>query len=127
MAEPEIRYAALLRGVDVGGHNRVATSDLREVLTALGLSGVTTLLQSGNVVFNSPEQDPAVLRATVKQCLADSLGLSVEVMIRNPTELSSVLEPNPLGGAPADPARYCVASCRASSIPRRHASSTRVT
>lgn len=46
-------YVALLRGINVGGKNKVAMADLREFLARLGLADAKTLLQSGNVVFRS--------------------------------------------------------------------------
>jgi uncharacterized protein (DUF1697 family) len=61
-AKPEIRYAALLRAVIVGGHNTLAMSELCEVLTALGLSSVTTYLRSFSVLghINAMEQTLAL-------------------------------------------------------------------
>src|SRR5450759_2586651 len=44
-------HVALLRGINVGGRNRVAMADLREVVTSLVHTEVTTYVQSGNVVF----------------------------------------------------------------------------
>ncbi|HEU5420497.1 MAG TPA: DUF1697 domain-containing protein, partial [Streptosporangiaceae bacterium] len=48
------RYAALLRGINVGGRNKVAMADLREIVESLGHTDVATYIQSGNVVFTSP-------------------------------------------------------------------------
>ena len=47
-------YVALLRGINVGGHNRVPMAELRAGLAGLGYSDVRTHLQSGNVVFRAP-------------------------------------------------------------------------
>ncbi|MGW2995759.1 DUF1697 domain-containing protein, partial [Streptomyces sp. NPDC001193] len=55
------KYAALLRGINVGGARKVPMAELREVLEGLGLTEVRTYLQSGNAVFTSPEKDPAAL------------------------------------------------------------------
>lgn len=48
-----MRYAALLRGINVGGYQKIAMADLRELLEALGLTDVKTHLQSGNAIFSS--------------------------------------------------------------------------
>ena len=55
------KYAALLRGINVGGHQKVAMADLRELLSGLGYSGVRTHLQSGNAIFTSRSGNPAKL------------------------------------------------------------------
>ena len=53
---PMATHVALLRGINVGGRNKVAMADLREVVAELGHADVSTYIQSGNVLF-SP--DPA--------------------------------------------------------------------
>ncbi|KUJ69746.1 hypothetical protein ACZ90_08980 [Streptomyces albus subsp. albus] len=57
-------YAALLRGINVGGGKRVPMPELRDVLAGLGHTGIATHLQSGNAVFRSDSED------------ADALGLA---------------------------------------------------
>ncbi len=54
-------YIGLLRAVNLGSHNRVAMSDLREWLVALGMASAQTLLQSGNMVFGSDARSAAPL------------------------------------------------------------------
>ena len=47
------RYVALLRGVNVGGKNKLPMADLRDIFTAAGCAAVQTYIQSGNVVFKA--------------------------------------------------------------------------
>jgi uncharacterized protein (DUF1697 family) len=54
-------HVALLRGINVGGRNRVAMADLRDLLGALGFAGATSLLQSGNLIFESDRPTGAEL------------------------------------------------------------------
>ena len=54
-------HVALLRGINVGGRNRVAMAALREVVEGLGHTEVATYIQSGNVVFTSEAADPGTL------------------------------------------------------------------
>ena len=56
-------HVALLRGINVGGRNKVAMADLRAVVTSLGHADVATYVQSGNVVFTARATDSAVLAA----------------------------------------------------------------
>ncbi len=53
-------FVALLRSINVGGRNRLAMADLRDLVASLGFAGVTTYLQSGNVVFTGPGSGAAV-------------------------------------------------------------------
>src|SRR5664280_2156271 len=64
-------HVALLRGINVGGRNRVAMADLREVVTSLGHTEVTTYVQSGNVVFTSPDADTGALVAALEQRIGE--------------------------------------------------------
>ena len=56
-----MKYIALLRGVNVGGKNKVAMGDLRVCFESLGFENVTTYINSGNVVFDSPQKSTAEL------------------------------------------------------------------
>ena len=49
-------HVALLRGINVGGRNKVPMADLREVVASLGHTGVSTYIQSGNVLFSTAER-----------------------------------------------------------------------
>src|SRR5690606_1237349 len=55
-ARPMVRYVALLQGINVGKTKRVAMSDLKALVEKLGYTDVRTHLNSGNVVFTSPEK-----------------------------------------------------------------------
>jgi uncharacterized protein (DUF1697 family) len=101
------RYVALLRGVNVGGSNKVAMSDLRQVLGSLGHTDVTTYLQSGNAVFTSPRDDPAALAGEIERQIANDLGVRATVLIRSRDELAAVVDGNPF--ATTDPRRLHVA------------------
>ena len=51
-------FISLLRGINVGGHKRIAMTDLVQLCTSLGFDNVRTYLQSGNVLFESPDGIP---------------------------------------------------------------------
>jgi uncharacterized protein (DUF1697 family) len=102
-----MRYAALLRGVNLVKRNRIAMADLRRVLTELGYADVKTHLQSGNAVFTSDL--PAVaLEQHIAAALAEHCGLSCAVMVRTGAELAAVLAANPLGHEPEKPSWFFV-------------------
>lgn len=89
-------YVALLRGINVGRHHRVAMADLRELLIGLGFSDVRTHLQSGNAIFTSRAQKPAKLALEIEKALSDKLGLNVRCLVWGADELRAVLAGNPL-------------------------------
>jgi uncharacterized protein (DUF1697 family) len=95
-----MRYAALLRGINVGGRQKVPMSDLRELLASLGFAEVSTYLQSGNAVFSAREQPYAELAEAIRTAVAERTGISCSVLIRTGAELADV---------PGTPSRYFVA------------------
>jgi uncharacterized protein (DUF1697 family) len=103
-----IRYAALLRGVNVGGNKKIAMADLRVLLTEMGHGEVSTLLQSGNAVFTAPEPDAERLAAQIESALADQLGLTSRVTLRTHRQLAEVIDENPFPSAEDEPSRHLV-------------------
>lgn len=89
------RYLALLRGINVGGHNRVAMSDLRDLAAGLGHAEVATYIQSGNLVFSTVETDPAELAAALEREIVARLAVRPAVVIVTAAELAQVIADNP--------------------------------
>jgi len=89
------RYLALLRGINVGGHNKVAMTDLRDVAAALGHTEVATYIQSGNIVFTSAESDVASLADDLEREVAVRLGVRPAVVVVSRPELAKVIGDNP--------------------------------
>jgi len=84
------KYAALLRGVNVGG-NKLAMPDLTRVVEGLGGRDVRTYLQSGNVVYAGPKK----IATALEQALLDELGVRSPVLVRSAAELSAVVAAKP--------------------------------
>jgi uncharacterized protein (DUF1697 family) len=102
------RFVVLLRGVNVGKHNRIAMPAFSSVLASVGCTAVQTYLQSGNAVVDwtgSPEQ----LGESVAAGLERSAGLSVLVMVRTGAELAAVVDGNPFAAEDFDPKQLHVA------------------
>ncbi len=100
-------YAALLRGINVGGKNKVPMADLRALFETLGHADVVTYIQSGNIVFTSATK-PAKIAADITDAIAGELGLTVPVIVRSRTELRRVLTSNPYLDAGVAPAKLHV-------------------
>ena len=93
-------HVALLRGINVGGRNKVPMADLREVVTSLGHTGVSTYIQSGNVLFSTAEEDNATLAAALESAIEDRFGIWSSVVVLTRDELAQVLAANPYPDEP---------------------------
>jgi len=96
----DVRYVALLRGINVGGHNKVAMADLRAVVTGLGHTDVATYIQSGNVLFTSDEADTEVLGTALEEAITRSLGVKPSVIVLSREELARVVRDTPYPDEP---------------------------
>ncbi len=95
-------FVAMLRSVNVAGRNRLPMADLRALVSGLGFKGVTTYLQSGNVVFSGTGTPKAVARA-IGQEIATGLGLEVPVVVRSGQQLKKTIESAPFSDRGVDP------------------------
>ncbi len=96
------RFVALLRGINVGGKNKVPMADLREVFEALGYDGVSTYIQSGNVIFSATGR-PADLEDAIEIGLERRFGFPLVVVVRSERQLRAVVDTAPPGfGQDAD-------------------------
>jgi uncharacterized protein (DUF1697 family) len=95
---------ALIRGINVGGRNKVAMADLRAALESEGFGAVRTYIQSGNALFES-DRPSASLEAEVEGALERHLGMPLVVVVRSHAELRQVVEKAPTGFG-KDPDRY---------------------
>ncbi|PEZ04131.1 cytoplasmic protein [Bacillus sp. AFS018417] len=84
-------YIALLRGINVSGHNKVKMVELRHMLETMGLSRVQTYIQTGNILFESAE-DTASLRFRIEDEIRKTFGISITVVLRTSTEFEAIIE-----------------------------------
>jgi uncharacterized protein (DUF1697 family) len=91
------RYVAFLRGINVGGHT-VKMEDLRRYFEAMGFSNVSTLIASGNVLFESSEADAAALERRIEAALREALGYDAATFLRTGPELAQVAAQDPFPG-----------------------------
>ena len=102
------RYVALLRSVNVAGHGRIAMNELRASFEALGYTGVTTYIQTGNVLFSTGSKSEAGVTSAIEERLAKDLGDSPAVIVRTVPELLRIGAASPYAKAGADPSRHHV-------------------
>jgi uncharacterized protein (DUF1697 family) len=87
------RYVVLLRGINVNPSTRVAMSDLRDLVSGFGYSGVRTLLQSGNVILDS-NTAPDV--ASLESAIAMKTGVKSRVIALSLATFRKIVDANPL-------------------------------
>jgi uncharacterized protein (DUF1697 family) len=90
-----MKYIALLRGINVGGKRKVKMADLLAMCEEIGLKEVRTYIQSGNIVFESPEEDTSVLGKSLQEQIMATFGFEVPVMVMTQAYLQQVAENNP--------------------------------
>jgi uncharacterized protein (DUF1697 family) len=101
-------HVALLRGINVGGRNKVAMGDLRAVMISLGHTDVVTYIQSGNVVFSTDQTDTALLAASIEGAIAEALAVAPRVVVLSRAELAQVARDNPYAAEPNPKAVHVV-------------------
>ncbi|MER6209409.1 DUF1697 domain-containing protein [Streptomyces sp. NPDC001642] len=92
-------YAALLRGINVGGNKKLPMADLRTLLEGLGLDGVRTYLQSGQAVFTSGHGDEESVAADIARAIEERFGFTVGVVVRDHAYLAAIVADCPFPAA----------------------------
>jgi uncharacterized protein (DUF1697 family) len=104
-----ITHIALLRGINVGKAKRIAMADLREIFVELGYGNVRTLLNSGNVIFDSPRKITPAKTKEIRDTVFAKTAVTSEVIVISASDLATVIAENPLASIANDPSRYLVA------------------
>ena len=102
-------HVALLRGINLGGKNRLPMKDLAAMFTDAGCGSVSTYIQSGNVVFEAPAALARLLPSLIEKSIADRFGYQVPVVTRTGSELRRIVRGNPFLRSGADPGTLHVA------------------
>ncbi|MGX1366621.1 uncharacterized protein (DUF1697 family) [Streptomyces canus] len=92
-------YAALLRGINVGGSRKVPMADLRALMEDLGHDGVRSYLQSGQAVFSAGHGDEESLAAELTDAIEQRFGFAVDVIVRDHAYLRAVADDCPFPAA----------------------------
>ncbi len=101
-------YVSLFRGINVGGNKLVRMNALKELHESLGLQGVATYIQSGNVVFTSDDAIPAQLARQIEEAFAHTFGFQSNVMVRTADQLSVIIANNPFQNQPTKEANRII-------------------
>ncbi len=85
-------YVALLRGINVGGNNKIDMKELKAVFEQAGMQAVATYINSGNVVFTSDLKSKTKLADTLEKAIKTKFGISVPVLIYSKADILSIAQ-----------------------------------
>lgn len=88
-------YVALLRGINVGGNNIIKMADLKACFEKNGFTDVVTYIQSGNVIFSSPETKREVLENHLESILKRTFNYNATVLVRSKTHMEKIIRDTP--------------------------------
>ena len=90
-----IKYAAFLRGINVGGKKLIKMEDLRRVVESIGLKNVRTFIASGNVLFETSQTNRDALTTKIEKKLLRAFGHDVPIVLQTIDELKDILRDGP--------------------------------
>jgi uncharacterized protein (DUF1697 family) len=90
-----MRQIALLRGINVGGNNMIKMAELKLALGKLGYDDITTYIQSGNIAFNTQEQNTALLAKLISNCINTNFKLTVPCIVLPQTTVKTIVAKTP--------------------------------
>jgi uncharacterized protein (DUF1697 family) len=90
-----MNYVALIRGINVGGHNRVNMKVLRDAMEKNSFSDVRTYIQSGNIVFRSRLSNVQKIETAIIRLLQENFNVTVSILVRDEKEWARTVKRNP--------------------------------
>lgn len=85
-----MKYVALLRGINVGGKNSINMAKLKDCCEKIGFKGVSTYINSGNILFADYKHRQSELAKIIETCILDNFGLEISATIRSQTEIAEI-------------------------------------
>jgi len=97
-----MKYIAFLRAVNVGGHNKIKMDELKSLFISLGHKNVQTVIQSGNVIFETSENNLKTITNKIEIKLKEFMKKEIKVFVKKSSELEKIVTGNPFGKTKAD-------------------------
>lgn len=88
-------YIAFLRGINVGGHHKVPMANLKIEMLKMGFENIITLLNSGNIIFDGPNENTSRLEQQISTHLEKTFGFPIPTILRTSKVIYNLLEQNP--------------------------------
>nr|WP_302579195.1 DUF1697 domain-containing protein [Methanobrevibacter arboriphilus] len=90
-----MKYIAFLRGINVGKNNIIPMDDLRNLFSAMGFKNIKTYLRSGNVIFESNENDMVDISSKISENIYNSFGFWIDSILMNEKDFIFLINNNP--------------------------------
>jgi len=95
MGKNTTTYISILRGINVSGQKKIKMEELKKLYESLGVQHVRTYIQSGNVIFESQNEDTVKHENNIKDAIKESFGFDVPILIKRKDEIENVIQNNP--------------------------------
>ena len=89
------KYVALLRGINVGGNNKIEMSRLKKCFESLGHTNIITYINSGNVIFETKKKEVPEITKEIEQSIKETFKLDVPVLLRDQKNIEKVCQKIP--------------------------------
>jgi uncharacterized protein (DUF1697 family) len=99
---------SMLRGVNVGGHNKLKMEALRALCESLKFEDARTYVQSGNIVFRTKEKNHSALATKIQNAIEHEFGFRPDVILRTVDELREAIATSPFAGRDLEPGKLLV-------------------
>lgn len=120
-------FISLLRGINVGGHNKIKMETLRALYESLGYRNPQTLLQSGNVVFSTSDRSVDRINKTIQDSIEKKFNFRPNSILRTVSQLRAVIAANPFGKqAVSEPSKLLVTFLAATPAPEALAAALKI-
>ena len=100
-------YIALLRAINVGGHDVIKMADLRKMFEQMGFTDVTSYIQTGNVIFSSNESDKEKLAAQIEKKFKTATAHESKIFVLTNDKLKKSASLNPFEPQRRDKEQKC--------------------
>lgn len=88
-------YVALLRGINVGGNNKIDMKQLKKTFEDVGMNKVATYINTGNIIFEQDGLSQPELVAMIEQAIVDDFGLPIKVVLRSLEQYAAMMQAIP--------------------------------
>ena len=87
-----MKYVALLRGINVGGNNKIAMAVLKASFESAGFTDVSTYINSGNVLFETKTADTEKIAAEIEALISSQFLLEIPVVVRTAESIQTIMK-----------------------------------
>lgn len=84
-------YVALLRGINIGGRNKIDMKTLKKSFETAGMTDVITYINSGNIIFTNKDLNAVELSGMLEAVILENFGLNIKVLLRSIDDIENTI------------------------------------